>query len=245
MIKTVIIDDEKDARILLRRMLETHFSEVEILAEADDVDTGVEVIQAHQPELVFLDIQMRAGTGFDLLRKLKQRAFEVVFITAYNTYAMQAFQFAAFSYLLKPIKQTDLEHVLDRYRQQQPHPLAEDRLQVLWQHYQVEGSQQLVLPNSDGFRVVELSEILYLEADRNYTRFYLADQSKELISRTLKSYEALLHKFSFYRIHQSYLINLSHVRRFLKTDGGMVQMPNGATLPVSRQRKQGFLRKFL
>lgn len=245
MIHTLLIDDEKDARMLLRRTLESHFPDVQVLAEADDVESGARAIQQHSPHLIFLDIQMRSGTGFDLLRRLEKRDFEVVFVTAYNAYAMQAFQFAAFSYLLKPVKLSELEAVMERFRQQQTPAVEESRLQVLWQHYELESSQQLVLPNQDGFRVVELQEILYLEADRNYTWFHLQDGSRELISRTLKSYEDLLHKFSFYRIHQSYLINLTHVKRFRKTDGGLVEMPNGQALPLARQRKQGFLRKFL
>lgn len=246
MIKVAIIDDEKDARILLRRTLEGVPRAVNILGEADDVDTGLDLLKQIQPDLVFLDIQMRKGTGFDLLMAMAERPFEVVFVTAYNQYALRAFQFAAFSYLLKPLKRSDLEAVLDRFAERQ-HPQTEitaAQLEVLHQQYRAETIERIVLPNSEGFRVVPLVEILYLEADRNYTRFYLQDGSKELISKTLKHYESLLHSQGFYRIHQTYLIQLRYVDRFRKTDGGLVEMINGASLPIARQRKAGFLRKF-
>ncbi len=246
MIKAVLIDDEKDARILLRRTIESVPQAVEIIGEADDVDTGLALLEKVEVDIVFLDIQMRKGTGFDLLLSLQERPFEVVFITAYNQYALRAFQFAAFSYLLKPIKRSELSEVLARFAELQDAKaeVSAEQLAVLQQQYRSDQADRIVLPNSEGFRVVELKDIIYLEADRNYTRFYLADGSKELISKTLKHYEGMLHSQGFYRIHQTYLVQLRYVRRFRKTDGGLVEMSDGASLPVARQRKAGFLRKF-
>ncbi len=248
MIKAIIIDDEKPARFMLRNLLETQLSnDIEILAEADDVDTGLTAILSHQPDLVFLDIQMPQGTGFDLLEQLEEVNFEVIFITAYNDYAVKAFQFSAFDYLMKPIKSDALMSTIEKLKEHLV-LLRENtgkRLKVLVESYDDEKIRKLVINGMEGFKVFELNDIYYLSGNRNYTDFVVEGHSKMTASKTLGEYEALLTDHGFFRIHQGSLINLRHVKEYRKGDGGSVIMKNGDELKVSRQRKADFVSRFL
>ena len=248
MIKAIIIDDEKDARFILRSLVEKHLSNITIVAEADGVETGEEIIKTHNPDLVFLDIQMRTGTGFDLLNKLGNVNFEVIFITAYNQYAVDAFKFSAFGYLLKPIKTRELKDVVgkleNRLKSQQKG--VNQRLKVLVENYGNEGEiQKLIINNVEGFQVVKINQIIRLEGDRNYTHFILEGNKKITTSKNIGEYEQLLNDYGFFRIHQSTIISLRHVTAYQKGDGGMVEMTDGKSVKVSRYRKEEFLKRFL
>ncbi len=249
MIKAVVIDDEKDARFLLKNILQTNYaSDIEVVGEGDDVISGIEVIEKHQPDLVFLDIQMPQGTGFDLLEKLDKINFEVVFITAYNNYAVKAFQCSAFGYLMKPIKSTELDNVIQNLKEKidQLKEESDKRLKVLIDNFSEEGKiKKIIISNTEGFKIVELSNIFYLEGDRNYTNFILKENRKITVSKTLGEYEDLLSDHGFFRTHQSYLANLTHVKEYLKGDGGSVVMKNGDILKVSRHKKQDFVKQFI
>ncbi|MEO0894877.1 MAG: LytTR family DNA-binding domain-containing protein [Bacteroidota bacterium] len=248
MIKTVIIDDENRARSILRNVLEKDFPSVNIVGEGDDLDNGVETIKQVQPDLVFLDIHLKSGTGFELLNRLGNIDFEIIFVTAYDEYAIRAFQFSAMGYLLKPIQITHLKDVIGRVSQRltQSKQNQSDRIKILIENYEDKGSvKKLIIQNINGFQVIPLGEILYLNAEVNYTWFYLQNGEKILVSKTLKEYDKLLTDFGFYRIHQSNLINLRHVKSYQKGEGGTVHMANGEELSVSRRRKTGFLKKFL
>lgn len=249
MIKAVVIDDEEDARFMLKSNITRHFnSEVQIVAEASSVKSGIELIQKVQPELVFLDIQMRDGSGFDLLNQVPDKNFEVVFITAYNQYALKAFQFSALGYLMKPIKTEELKNTLngvinhlEKYRDN-----ADKRLKVLVENYSENASiKKIVIPDSKGFQVVPLEDILRLEGDRNYTNFILKDSSKIISSKTMGEYEAQLLDYGFFRIHQSTIVNLRFVIGYEKGDGGLVEMIDGKMCQLSRNRKPYFLKRFL
>ncbi len=249
MIRTVIIDDEENARFLLADQIKRHFAElVTIVGEADDVDTGLEVIERTQPDLVFLDIKMPKGTGFDLLQACKRIDFEVVFVTAFDNFAIKAFDFAAFGYLLKPVKTAELSKVIERMDKQSRRlkDSADQRLKVLVDHYGDAAGKlnRIVINNMDGFKVVDLVDIIRLEASSNYTTFVLANDRRIVVSRTMGEYEELLNDHGFFRIHQSHIVNLRHVDAFLKQDGGQVQMSDGSLLTISRNRKAGFMRKF-
>ncbi|NVK63573.1 MAG: response regulator transcription factor [Flavobacteriales bacterium] len=248
MIKAVLIDDEKDARFILRNLLERKFSDkIEVIGEADDVIPGAEAIEALKPDLVFLDVQMKKGNGFDLLNRLDDINFEVIFITAHNQFAVEAFKFSAFGYLLKPVKHKDLGVVIEKLETKllQSKNKMKDRLKVLVENYGNEGEvQKLILPNVEGFQVVKVGDIIRLEGDRNYTNFILLGGKKITASKNLGEYEELLNPHGFFRIHQSTIVSLRHISSYLKTDGGIVETVDGAKLKVSRYRKTEFLSRF-
>ncbi|MFT5819825.1 MAG: two-component system LytT family response regulator [Crocinitomix sp.] len=248
MIKAVIIDDEKDARFLLRNLLEKKFGkQVEILGEAEDVAPGVALIEKHNPDLVFLDIQMKKGTGFDLLKSLKKVDFEVIFITAYNQYAVDAFKFSAFGYLLKPIKLKDLSEIilkLENHFLESKRDVSK-RLKVLVENYGSKGDiQKIIIPNIEGFIVLKINDIIRLEGDRNYTHFILSENKKITTSKSIGEYEELLNDYGFFRIHQSTIVSLRHITAYLKEGGGNVEMTDGGILKISRHRKIAFLERF-
>ncbi|MDX2247351.1 MAG: LytTR family DNA-binding domain-containing protein [Bacteroidia bacterium] len=248
MIRSVIIDDEMQARKVLKNLLASDFPHVEVVGEGDDIDSGMEAIRAWQPDLVFLDIQLKSGTGFELLTRLGDENVEVIFVTAYDNYALTAFQFAAFGYLLKPLRISELQRVLLRFEEQQrlKQQARQERLKVLIESYEDNGQvKKLIVQHLNGFQVLPLNEIIYLKGEDNYTRFILEKSEQTLVSKTLKDYEQLLSDFGFYRIHQSYLVNLRHIREYTKGEGGTVTMHNHDELPVSRRKKAGFLKKFL
>ncbi len=248
MIRAIIIDDEQRARHLLRNLIEQNFSSIiEIVDEGDDVDTGIEVIKKHQPELVFLDIKMHNGSGFDLLQQLKEVNFEVIFITAYDQYAVKAFQFSAFGYLMKPIRIKELSTVVTKLKNRilQLKEGSDKRLKVLVENY---GDDRLmkkfVISNKDGFKVSNIEDIIRLEGDGNYTNFIIQGSTKVMTSKSLGEYEELLNDHGFFRIHQSTIVNLRHVKGFLKESGNKVEMSDGNSFSVSRHRKPGFLKRF-
>ncbi len=246
MIRAVIIDDEEDARDVLANILTEHFASIKLVGQADDIESGVQVIQKSNPQLVFLDIKMPGGTGFDLLERIPEKDFEVVFITAYDTFTMKAFEFSAIGYLLKPIRVKDLKKTVERLEKF----LLKDtdkRLKVLIENYGIgEGKiKKLVIPNIEGFEVLEIEDIIRCEGERNYTNFVLTNGKKILVSKTLKEYDELLSEHGFFRIHQSSLVNLHHVKKYIKSGGGKVEMSDGTKMQVARQRKVAFVKRFL
>lgn len=248
MIRAIIIDDEKGARFLLRSLIEKHIKSVQIIGEADGVESGIEVINKYQPDLVFLDIQMRTGTGFDLLKKIDKINFEVIFITAFNRYAIEAFKFSAFGYLLKPIKTSELKEVIVKLegRLVGLQKGVNERLKVLVENYGNDGEiHKLIITHVEGFQVVKVKNIIRLEGDGNYTHFILDNKKKITTTKNLGEYEKLLNEYGFFRIHQSTIISLRHVIGYQKGDGGLVEMTDGASLKVSRDRKKNFLERFV
>ena len=249
MISVVIVDDEKDARFLLRNLLEQNFvNQVDVLAEADDVDSAIEMIKKHQPDIVFLDIKMPGGSGFDVLTSIEKLNFEVVFVTAYDKFALKAFEFSAFGYLMKPIKESDLAGILDRLDEKVRRLQGDDsskRLKVLIENYNEGGVKKIVVSNVNGFRVAALEDIIRLEGDGNYTNFILTDEQKVVSTKNLGEYEKLLLDFGFFRIHQSTVVNLIHVVGFSREGGGLVEMSDGVKAKLSRYRKDAFMERFV
>ncbi len=248
MIKAIIIDDEQDARFLLRNLIEKKLAHsITLVGEADDVDTGLQLIHSVKPDLIFLDVQMKSGTGFDLLHKMGKSTPDIIFVTAYNQYAIEAFKFSTYGYLLKPIKLKELEETIAKIEQLKHHRSStEKKIKVLIENYGPKGDvQKLIIPNMNGFDVVAISSIIKLEGDRNYTHFSLDNGTKLTTSKNLGEYEEMLVEYGFYRVHQSSIVSLRHIKAFKKANDGYLELIDGSIVKVSRHRKHGLLSKFL
>ena len=250
MLKAIIVDDEQKSRENLKILLNDFCENVSVQALAPTVKEGIEAIQEIQPDILFLDIQMNKETGFDLLKKLKKVDFEVIFTTAHSEYAIEAIKFAAIDYLLKPIDIADLRKAVSRVESKISEKKASDtffrdKLDVLIQNFKSDSSEQykLALPTSDGLIFINLRDILYCEAMSNYTKFHMRDNSNYLVSKTLKEYENLLIQHNFFRIHNSFLVNVREVKKYVRGEGGYVIMNNEQSLDVSKRKKEAFLNK--
>lgn len=242
MINAIIVDDELKSRESLKILLEEFCDNVTVKALCKDVAEAVQAIQQYKPDVVFLDIQLQRETGFDLLTQLGDFDFEVIFTTAYAEYAIKAFKFAAIDYLLKPIDIEELKRALSKVEKRMNDSIAL-RLQQLMQNLKHTSSEnyKLALPTTDGLVFVKMQDILYCEASSNYTEITVMDGKKYIVSRTLKEYEDMLGEHSFYRIHNSYLINLNAIKKYVRGEGGYVIMANDKSLDVSKRKKEGFL----
>ncbi len=242
MLKSVIVDDEFKSRESLRILIEDFCEGVKVCALCQNVDEGIQAIKDFKPEVVFLDIQLQRETGFDLLTKIQGINFEVIFTTAYSEYAIKAFKFSAIDYLLKPIDIEELKGAISKVNQKLNDTISE-RLQHLLQNLRTTTSEnyKLALPTSEGLYFVKVSDIMYCEASSNYTEIVTGDGKKHLVSRTLKEYDEMLGAHDFYRIHNSYLINLNAIKKYVRGEGGYVVMNNDRSLDVSKRKKDGFL----
>lgn len=239
--KSVIVDDEYKSRESMRILLEEFCDSVEVCALCQNVDEGIEAIRKFKPEVVFLDIQMQRETGFDLLTKIQNVNFEVIFTTAHSEYAIKAFKFSAIDYLLKPIDLEELKFGISKVNKKF-HDNISLRLEHLVQNLRsTSENYKLALPTSDGLFFVKVSDILYCEASSNYTEIVTGDGKKHIVSRTLKEYDEMLADHNFYRIHNSYLINLNAIKKYVRGEGGYVVMNNNRSLDVSKRKKEGFL----
>jgi two-component system LytT family response regulator len=245
MIRVIILDDEIKSIESLKILLQDFCEGVEIKAVCQNVAEAEEAIHKFNPDLVFIDIQLQRETGFDLLDKIKNTPFEVIFTTAYSEYAIKAFKFSAIDYLLKPIDIQELQIALKKVEKRMMNKTDDvaDRLRELLQNMRVGASEnyKLALPTSDGLTFVKISEILYCEASGNYTEITLINNKKYVVSRTLKEYDDLLSEQNFFRIHHSYLINLNEIKKYVRGEGGHVIMNNDKLLDVSKRKKEGFL----
>jgi two-component system, LytTR family, response regulator len=246
MIRIGIIDDEKHARDAMRAMLSRIDEDITIVFEVADVESAIESISSNTIDLLFLDIHLQTGNGFHILERLPERPFEVVFVTAYNQYAIDAFQFAALNYILKPVKLSDVRESISRVKSRRYPIPSKDQLQVVPNNFGVEDIKQkkITLPCGNEFVIINISRIIRLEANGNYTWFIIDNNEKYLVCRTMKEYENLLCKNGFFRIHQSHIVNLDQVTKFHKSDGGEVIMSDGSNVPIGRNRKDEFLKLF-
>jgi len=237
--KAVLIDDEKNALEILEWQLQTYCPQVQIASTCNTAQKGITAIQQNQPQLVFLDIEMPLRNGFEVLQEFPNAAFEVIFTTAYNQFALKAFRFAAFDYLLKPIDADDLVNAVRRYERKLLQSNFKEQLDILMKQY----NQPDILPEKISFATQQAihflkpETIVYCESDSNYTTLFFTDNTKLVVSKTLKDVEETLVHYHFLRIHHSYLINLKEVCRYVKTEGGAIEMSNSAHLPISRQKK--------
>lgn len=242
MIKAVIIDDEPEIREINRRLLSDNFTEVEIVGEADSVESGVELIQNLQPQLVLLDIDIKGGTGFHILQKVKPYNFALIFITAFNDYAIKAIKFSALDYILKPVNETEFCAAVQSAIQSIENSQIENQVNNFFDHYERKTqSKKIVLKTSDSIYLLDISEIIYCVSDNSYTTFYIKDKKEIVVSKGIKEYEKLLESYNFFRPHQSYLVNLHFIHKIDKTDGGSIVLKNNKEIPVSFRRKQALM----
>lgn len=240
MIKAIIVEDEANNRENLRLALQAYCPEVAVIGEADSALTAIDLIRECSPDLVFLDIAMPMGNGFDLLESLPAITFDIIFVTAFDQYAIRAIKFAAVDYLLKPLDIFELKKAVGRVLNKQLHRQQHANLQVLLDNLQQQ-EQKIALPQSDHIEFVAISEIIRCRGDRNYTYFYLRDGRSLLVSRTLKEFSDLLEDCDFFRVHQSHLVNLHYIQKYSKRDGGTLITTDQEMIPVARARKDKLL----
>jgi two-component system LytT family response regulator len=239
MIKAIIIEDEKMSRETLRRMLEKYCPTVEVVAEADGYRKGLEQIKKHDPDVIFLDIQMPDGSGFRLLEELDDISFEIIFTTAFDQFAIKAIKYSALDYLLKPIIPQDLVDAIKKVEKKRVETRKKKNLDVLLEnvHAQEESSQKIVLSTAEMIHVINVDDIIRCESDNYYTYFFFTDGRKLLVSRTLKENEELLSNHNFIRPHKSHLVNVKYIKSFIRQEGGYIIMTDGSKIPVSRRKK--------
>jgi two-component system LytT family response regulator len=245
MIKTVLVEDEKKSREVLQKMLEKHCPDVQLLGSASSVTEGVEMIRSQKPELVFLDIELTDGTGFDVLEKVKDQQFDVVFATAYDQYAIKAIKFSAIDYLLKPYDIDELKAAVKKIADKKAQHAAPnlDNIKFLLDNFkkQDENYNKITLPTGNAYEIVQIKDIVRCEADGSYTNFYLSDKRHFMVTQNLKHYEDILPGDKFLRVHHAHLINMDHVVRFLKEDSGYAIMSDGSKIEISRRKREQFL----
>ncbi len=235
-VSAVIIDDEEKSRQTLRQMLIMFCPNIQIIGEAKDVQTAYELLSIVKPEVVFLDIRMPDGNGFDLLGKLKTRDFHLIFTTAYDQYALKAIKFSALDYLLKPIDSEELKAAVTKATNREK-PKTDEIDNLLKNINQKNEDQKIVLSTSEGMHIIRVKNIIRCQADDYYTNFYLNDGRRIMISKTLKENEELLKDHNFIRPHRSHLVNMAYIKRYVKSDGGYIILADATKIPVSRRKK--------
>ncbi len=239
-IRTVLIDDEKNSLIILSKLLERKCPQVEIVATGQSVAEGIDIINEHKPELVFLDISMPDGEGFEVLEKIDDTALEVVFVTAYNQYAIKAFEFSALHYLVKPVTGDQLKEAVDRFEEAVTEDITE-KIQVL--NSNIKKLDRLILPTSSGLNIIQLNEIYRCESSNNYTTFFLTNNKKIVVSKSIQVYEKMLSNSGFCRIHNKHVVNLKYIKKYVKGRGGYVVLTNDKQVDVSEGKKKNFLKE--
>jgi two-component system LytT family response regulator len=241
MINAIIVDDESCFREMIQFFLTDYFPEIKVIAQADNVEDAVRYISESKPELVFLDIEIKGGTGFHVLQKLKDRDFKLIFITAFNDFAIQAFKFSAIDYILKPINEFEFKAGVERAVLEIQKEVTYVPVDLLLNNSQQKADKKLVLRTAQEIHIVNVSEIVRCEADNVYTTFYINSGEKIIVSKGLTEYVDLLESYGFLRPHQSHLINLSFVKKLDKSDGGVIILKNNTIIPISSRRKQAIM----
>lgn len=244
MTRAVIIDDEIRSRETLREMLKLYCSEVEIVAEGEDVKSGLKAIRNHNPELVFLDIKMPDGSGFDLLRQLLPIDFKLIFITAYEEYAIKAFKFNAIDYITKPVDPDELKSAVSKVTMSISSENFDDRLKQMLNDYMKPmraDNKKVVLKTAEAIHVIDTDDIVRCESDSNYTRFYLNDGEKIIVSKSIKEYAEFLEGRNFFRVHHSHMINMNFLKRF-KKDELFCVLKDNTEVPVSFRKRNELLK---
>ena len=240
MIKTVIIDDEKWVNLNLRSILEDEHPTLDIVGDANSVSTGIKLILDKNPQLVFMDIQLGDGTGFDILDKLPQIDFQVIFITAYDEFAIKAFKYAAQDYLLKPLHPEDLQVAVKNTIASINQNNKFSNTHQLLAHLRKGTFDKLTIPTMSGFEFISLDHLIRIESDSSYSIFYIDGDKKYISTKTLKEYEDILAD-NFIRVHRSHIVNLNYVKKYTSQNGGEILMNNGDKIPISRRRRDNLL----
>jgi two-component system LytT family response regulator len=245
LIQTVIIEDEQKSLYVLCELIRQYACDLEVTGTARFVDKAVELIETTVPQLIFLDVRIADGTGFDVLRKLSSTNFEVVFVTAYDSYAVEAFRFSAIDYLLKPIGIPQFEEAVDRVRKRMIEKNRQSHIDTLLSNLAKRGGQErkISIPTVQGCEFTDLKDILWCRSEGAYTIFHLANKAKIISSRNLGAYEELLSGSHFFRIHHNAIINMRFVRSYIKGKNGVVVLTDGTELTISQRRKTDFLKE--
>lgn len=246
MIRCILIDDESNSLEMMEWLLKTYCPQVKIEAMCNSAKKGIEAIHQHKPDLVFLDIEMPRMNGFDMLEQFDKLFFDVVFCTAYDQFAIKAFKYSALNYLLKPVDPDELKETIRRIENRRSAP-SKEQIELLFQNIKQTTkptAARIALTTGDGMIFVPTRDILYCHAESNYTNVMLAGGKKVLVSKILKEIDEALSGPDFYRIHNSYLVNLNHITKYVRGDGGYVVMADGATVSISRSRRQEFMEMF-
>jgi two-component system LytT family response regulator len=237
-LKAIIIDDEPYCCETIATFLK-EFDNVRVLAQCSDGIQGIEAILKHKPDVVFLDVEMPKMNGFEMLQELPTIDFEIIFTTSYDQYALKAIHFSAIEYLLKPIDEEELHHAIDKVRRRKNNPISQ-QLEILMHKLSEPKSKlsKIALPTMDGLEMISIDSIVYCESASNYTIVHSKDNPKIVVSRTLKQMGELLLDYSFLRVHRCFLVNINEVERYMKGEGGYLKLSNGATIDVSKNRKE-------
>jgi two-component system, LytTR family, response regulator len=246
MLRVVIIEDELHSRETLKNLLTEFCQPVEIAGAAANVEEAVKEIRSQKPDLVFLDVELQTGTGFDVLAKLKDMTFNVIFTTAFDHYAVKAIKYSSLDYLLKPIDVDELQNAVEKAALRKNEELQKRKMEVLLDNL-TSGSvrRKICLATADSVEFYNVSDILYCEANGSYTDFHFTDGKRLTVSKHLKEYEHLLLECNFMRVHNSFLINLAEVKKFVKSDGGYIVMNNNSTITISQKKREEFMERML
>ena len=246
MIRAFIIDDEPYCCESLSILLEEYCPDVEVAGIFYDANDALIAIRNKEPDLIFLDVEMPKMNGFDMLKQLTTINFEIIFTTSYDQYALKAIRFSAIDYLLKPIDSDELQNSVQKVVRRSQNPIAQ-QLEILMQKIQKPSApiSRIALPTMEGLQMIAVDTIISCESDSNYTTLRLKGNKKIVVSRNLKDIEELLEEYTFARVHRSYLVNLNEVEKFVKGEGGYLIMSDGATVDVSRNKKELLMKKLL
>ena len=248
MIKAIIVDDEQQAANRLAELLSKHCKHsVQLVGSFNTIEDAGKAIRSLRPQLVFLDVQIHDKTGFDLLQQLPKKNFDVIFVTAYEKYAIQAFKFSAIDYLLKPVASDDLKQAIEKLNKRKPAEELSRKFETLLENVeqlkQYTPPKKIVVPTINGFELLPVIDILRCQSDINYTTIFIKDKQKLVVAKTLKEFEEMLGEYNFFRIHNSHLVNLAYIKSYNKGKGGSVVMIDGSEIEVSTRRKEDFLKK--
>lgn len=242
MIGAVIIDDNVEIRKQERVYIDRYFPEIEIVGEADGVKSGSALITKVRPQLVFLDIELVDGTGFQLLQMVKPYDFALIFVTGFNDFAIQAIKFSALDYLLKPINEFEFKQAVEQALDSLEKKRTNEQIKNFFEHYEPQNQpKKIVLKTAQEIHLVDIVDISHCQSDSSYTSFFLLSGQRIVVSVPLKSYEELLSGFQFFRPHQSYIVNLNQVSKIDKSDGGFLILKDGTEIPISQRRKSSLL----
>ncbi len=241
MLRAVLIDDDESNLSSLSEKISNHCKQVQVIARCDNPEDGIRAIDELKPDIVFLDIEMPQMNGFVMLQQLTNKNFELIFVTAYDHYAIKAIRSCALDYLVKPVEVDELKAAVAKASELRNKTLPSSQLDLLLDHLQKKQPKLLTIPTSDGLQFINIEDIIYLEANDNYSNIYLSTNQKFLVSRTLKDFEELLPADVFIRIHHSSIVNKFYVDKYIRGEGGQVVMRNGNVLDVSKRKKSDFL----
>lgn len=246
MLRTLIVDDEEHVREMLVSILLSFCPDLEIVGQAGDVAGAVSKIKELKPELVLLDINLPDGSGFDVLNAFSKVDFSVIFVTAYEEYAVKAFKCSALDYILKPVNIDELVETIEKARESIANKNLAKKIAAFLDNLNSSSPEdkKIVLKTQESIHIVKVSTVIRCESFHNYTEFHLSGAKKLVVSRTLKEFENLLCEFGFFRVHQSHLINVNYINRFEKTDGGYLVLTDGSQVPVAKRKKDGLLHLF-